>query len=157
MQSDNIFVDLLSCSSSAPVNEELRSELAQYLSTGPENVKDALLWWVEMHAIYPRLSRMARNYLSIPGMSICIPVCHRAHFLLATSTNIECVFSKGRLVLSHIQNRLSVTSTRVLMCLGAWSKLGLVRNADIKAAVILPDLVGEEAELEFGWDYITYD
>ena len=43
------------------------------------------------------------------------------------------------------------------MCLGAWSKLGLVRNAYIKAAVILPDLVGEEAELEFGWDYIMYD
>ena len=157
MQSDNIFVDLLSCSSSAPVNEELRSELAQYLSTGPENVKDALLWWVEMRAVYPRLSRMARNYLSIPGMSICIPVCHRPHFLLATSTDVERVFSKGRLVLSHIRNRLSVASTRALMCLGAWSKLGLVRNADIKAAVILPDLVGEEAELEFGWDYITYD
>ena len=43
------------------------------------------------------------------------------------------------------------------MCLEAWSKLGLMHNADIKAAVILPDLVGEEAELEFGWDYITYD
>ena len=43
------------------------------------------------------------------------------------------------------------------MCLGAWSKLGLMGNADIKATVILPDLIGEEAELELGWDYITYD
>ena len=43
------------------------------------------------------------------------------------------------------------------MCLGAWSKLGLMCNADIKAAVILPDLIGEEAELEFSWDYIMYD
>jgi hypothetical protein len=66
-KSSNLFDDLLACSSSAPLNEELRSELAEYLSTGPENVKDPLLWWVEMRAVYPRLSRMARNYLSIPG------------------------------------------------------------------------------------------
>ena len=45
----------------------------------------------------------------------------------------------------------------MLMCLGAWSKLGLMHNADIKAAVILPDFIGEEAELEFSWDYIMYD
>jgi len=43
------------------------------------------------------------------------------------------------------------------MCLGAWSKLDLVRNADINAAAILPDIVGEEDELEFGWDYTSYD
>jgi len=39
-----------------------------YLSTRPENVKDPLLWWVEMHAVYPCLSWMACNYLSIPGI-----------------------------------------------------------------------------------------
>jgi hAT family protein len=47
---------------------ELRTELTQYLSTGPEDVKDPLLWWVGMQAVYPCLSRMARNYLTIPGM-----------------------------------------------------------------------------------------
>ncbi|KIM36132.1 hypothetical protein M413DRAFT_20603 [Hebeloma cylindrosporum] len=76
---------------------------------------------------------MVRNYLTIP----------------ATSTDVERIFSKGRLVLSHIRNRLSVASTRALMCLGAWSKLDLVWDSDIKAATILPDIVGEEAELEF--------
>jgi len=124
---------------------------------GPENVKDTLLWWVEMHAVYPHLSQMARNYLSIPGMSICMPVCHRPHFLLATSTDVERVFSKGRLILLHIHNRLSVASTHMLMCLGAWSKLGFMCDADIRAAAILPDVIGEEEELELGWDYITYD
>ena len=69
VNSANLFHDLLSCSSSAPANKELCTELTQYLSTGPENVKDPLLWWVEMRAVYPRLSRMARNYLCIPGMS----------------------------------------------------------------------------------------
>jgi len=157
VQSENIFVDLLSCSSLAPVNEELRSELAQYLSMEPENVKDVLLWWVEMCAVYPHLSQMAWNYLSIPSMSICMPVCHRPHFLLATSTDVEHVFSKGQLVLLHIHNWLSVASTHALMCLGAWSKLGFMHDVDIRAAAILPDIIGEEEELELGWDYITYD
>jgi hypothetical protein len=35
------------------------------------------------------------------------------------------------------------------MCLAAWSKLNLVWNSDIKVATTLPDIVGEEAELEF--------
>lgn len=66
--SENIFEDLLSCSSSAPpANPALLSELDRYLSTETENVKDPLLWWVEKKAVYPCLSRMARNYLSIPG------------------------------------------------------------------------------------------
>jgi hypothetical protein len=43
------------------------------------------------------------------------------------------------------------------MCLCAWSKLNLVRTADIKAAAVLPDIVGDENELELGWDYISYD
>ena len=157
MQLENIFINLLSCSSSAPVNEELCSELAQCLSTGPKNVKDVLLWWVEMCAVYPHLSQMAQNYLSIPSMSICMPVCHRPHFLLATPTNIEHVFSKGWLILLHIHNQLSITSTCTLMCLGAWRKLRLMCNANIRATAILPDIVGEEEELEFSWDYITYD
>jgi len=43
------------------------------------------------------------------------------------------------------------------MCLGAWSKLGFMCDADIRAAAILPDVIGGEEELELGWDYITYD
>ena len=66
---ENIFEDLLSCSSSAPApsNPALKSELDRYLSSDPETVKDPLLWWVEKKAVYPCLSRMARNYLSILG------------------------------------------------------------------------------------------
>ena len=72
--SANLFEDLLSCSSSAPANPELRTELTQYLSTGPEDVKDPLLWWVGMQAVYPHLSRMAHNYLTIPGMFLLINI-----------------------------------------------------------------------------------
>ncbi|KAJ7933627.1 hypothetical protein B0H13DRAFT_1592206, partial [Mycena leptocephala] len=35
----------------------------------------------------------------------------------ATSVDVERVFSRGRLLLSHVWNRLSAQSTRALMCL----------------------------------------
>jgi len=42
-------------------------ELQRYLTADVEDVKDGLLWWYERRRIFPELSRMARNYLSIPG------------------------------------------------------------------------------------------
>lgn len=53
----------------APKAKELRDELARYLSTDPEQVTDVLVWWTERKATYPHLSRMALDYLSIPGTS----------------------------------------------------------------------------------------
>jgi hAT family C-terminal dimerisation region len=45
----------------------LASELDAYLNVPIENVKDPLQWWVSHEATYPNLSRMALDYLSIPG------------------------------------------------------------------------------------------
>ena len=42
-------------------------ELQRYLAADVEDVKDGLMWWHEQRAKFPRLSRMARDYLSIPG------------------------------------------------------------------------------------------
>jgi hypothetical protein len=42
-------------------------ELTRYLASPTEATSDPLLWWIEKRAVYPRLSRMALNYLSIPG------------------------------------------------------------------------------------------
>ena len=45
-------------------------ELALYLGTELENITDPVQWWHEKKATYPRLSRMALDYLSIPGTFI---------------------------------------------------------------------------------------
>jgi esterase/lipase len=45
-------------------------KLEHYLLTGPEQVDDIIKWWTECSAEYPCLSRMALDYLSIPGMSL---------------------------------------------------------------------------------------
>jgi hypothetical protein len=44
-----------------------RSELEKYLNLDTEAVEDPLVWWFEHKHVYPHLSRMALDYLSIPG------------------------------------------------------------------------------------------
>ena len=141
-----------------PKAAELRDELARYLSTDPEQVLDVLLWWTEHKATYPNLSRMALDYLSIPGMYPFTSEIDRhadTCFGTATSTDVERVFSQGRLLLSHIRNRLLSQSIRALMCLGSWSQLGLVKDADIYAVTALAEVEGEEEDLVDSWDVIT--
>jgi hypothetical protein len=62
-----MFDDLPSLS--APVASKLKNELERYLELPVVNVKDAISWWVTKRVDYPRLSRMALDYLTIPGMS----------------------------------------------------------------------------------------
>jgi hypothetical protein len=69
-RSSNIFDNLPALS--APRIRELRDELDRYLSTDPEHVVDVLVWWTERKSMYPHLSRMALDYLSIPGELICL-------------------------------------------------------------------------------------
>ena len=75
-------------------------------------------------------------------------------FLSATSVDVERTFSQGRLLLSHIRNRLSVQSTRALLCLGVWSLLGYVKDKDLKAATVLPEAESDEEDLADDWDAI---
>lgn len=71
--------------------------------------------------------------------------------------DVERVFSKGRIVLSHLRNRLSVQSTWALMCLGVWSVMGYVKDSDVKAVTALPDLKDgeQEPELDEDWDRLS--
>ena len=66
---------------------------------------------------------------------------------------VEQVFSKGRLVLSHIQNCLSAQSTHALLCL-AWSKLGYVDLDDLNAAASLPDVGLDETWSDEEWNIV---
>ena len=71
---------------------------------------------------------------------------------------VERVFSQGRHLLSHIHSRLSVQTTRALLCLGVWSQLGFITDSDVRAAVVvLPEMNGddEEIELDVNWDRIS--
>jgi hypothetical protein len=41
------------------------------------------------------------------------------------------------------------------MCLGNWSLLGFVKDKDIHAVTVQPEVEGEGEELPEGWDTIT--
>lgn len=63
---ENIFDSLPSL---APLGRStaVMDELRLFLSIEPENVTNAVQWWYENRATYPRLYRMALDYLTIPG------------------------------------------------------------------------------------------
>ncbi|KIM46598.1 hypothetical protein M413DRAFT_63255, partial [Hebeloma cylindrosporum] len=64
-----------------------------------------------------------------------------------TSVDVEHLFSCGCLILSHTRSRLSVASTRALLCLGSWSLLGLIRDQDLDEVGKLDEIDGR-IELE---------
>jgi len=135
------------------MSSDLDDELDRYLAAEIEDTKDPLMWWYEHRVAFPNLSRMARDYLSIPGKSPKLSTIPEYLLLPATTVDVERVFSQGRLVLSHIRSRLSVQSTRALLCLGAWCQLGLVKAHDLKVA-LGDEVTGEEEELPSDWDTI---
>ena len=128
------------------------------MGADPEYVTDALAWWYEHKNVYPRLHRMALDYLSIPGTleNLNIGQFLNRQLFSATSVDVERTFSQGRLLLSYIRNRLSVQSTRALLCLGIWSEVGYVKDIDVKAATVLPEVDSDDSEdeLDDNWDAI---
>ena len=80
---------------------------------------------------------------------------HLSIFFSATSVDMEHIFSRGHLVLSHVHNQLLSQSTRALQCLGLWSLQDLVKDSDVLAITTLEEVEGDEdIELEDGWDHI---
>ena len=52
-------------------------------------------------------------------------------YTVATSVDVEHLFSKGHIILPYLHNRLSLQSICALMCLRQWCKLGLVKDDNI--------------------------
>lgn len=75
--------------------------------------------------------------------------------VIATSVDVERVFSRGRLLISHVRSRLNAQTTRAVLRVGNWSLLGMVKDSDASAVALMPDSEGDdEFELEDGYDDI---
>jgi hypothetical protein len=70
------------------------------------NAKDILVWWKAHQGIYPNLSRMARDYLAIPG----------------TSASSERLFSSGKNLITDNRNCLNEDTIQAHECLKSWIK-----------------------------------
>ncbi|KAF5335255.1 hypothetical protein D9758_017390 [Tetrapyrgos nigripes] len=126
-----------------PKTDSLRDELDRYLDGDPEATEDVIAWWYDKRKSFPCLYRMALDYLTIP--------------------DVKRIFSRGRLMLPYVCNRLKVQTTRSLMCLGPWSRLGMIHDDDVKAVVLLDEVPLEQGdedgdiEMPEGWDSIDTD
>ena len=75
---------------------------------------------------------------------------------VATSVDVERLFSRGCIVLSHVHNRLSSQSVCALLCLGSWSLMGLIKDVDVKKIVVMDDVNRDvDVVLPDGWDAIV--
>jgi hypothetical protein len=100
-------------------------ELEDWLSTPiVKSAMDPILFWEGMSSAGSPLSRMALNFLSIPGRYVLSIRCFFADQLpVATSTDVERAFSKGGLTVSRFRHSLSDASTRASTVLGSWAVL----------------------------------
>ena len=82
--------------------------------------------WPSITCLYPVSSHKCGICLLDPVTNNCICIIQ-----LATSVDVERVFSRGRLIINHLRSRLSGLSVRALMCLGEWSQMGLINVDDL--------------------------
>ena len=70
--------------------------------------------------------------------------------LIATSIDVEWLFSGGHHIVTHTHSWLSAETTCALLCLEAWSIINLVKTRDVFAMAALKDLQGGDITLEDG-------
>lgn len=59
---------------------------------------------------------------------------------------MERQFSRGHLLISSIRNRLSGETARALMCLGVWSRSGLVHDDDINKVANMEEVAVKKVD-----------
>lgn len=112
------------------------SEMDKYLRADIVKVANPLKWWTDNVHVYPQLSRMALDYLSIPGkFQHYIVFIFVTNVVLATSTAVERVFSQGRQLLHFTRNRLSGSCIRSHLCLGSWFCNDMVGISELDSVV----------------------
>jgi hAT family C-terminal dimerisation region len=117
---------------------EEADELNDYLAKPLEKVRNPLGWWWDHRTSYPTLSKMAFDFLSIPHELIGTHLSSKStvsNVILATSTAVERVFSRGRHLLPFTQSHLSGASICALLCFGDWSRKDLIATSDVVEAI----------------------
>ena len=96
--------------------EQIEDEYLYYCSQPQVKVRDARDWWLQetQQQIYPNLSKLALDILSIPAMS----------------AEPERVFSGTKLIITDSRNRLSMQMIQALACLKSWYKLKEWKEVD---------------------------
>ena len=121
------------------------NELNEYLSKAIEKVTDPIKWWWDHRMVYPKLSAIAFDFLSVPGMSYLLVLKFQLIIFKAMSTAVEHLFSQGQQLLHFTQNRMSPSMICAFLCLGDWGKRDLIDMPEIVAVIHISCLGKERA------------
>ena len=86
----------------------------RFITTGVENVKDALSWWVERQKSFPCLSSMAHDYLSI--LSVCPLLCLLHLSILNQLQQLMLRESSAKAALSSHMSEIASHSSQPVHC-----------------------------------------
>ncbi|KAF5364882.1 hypothetical protein D9757_015275 [Collybiopsis confluens] len=129
----NSFISLMSKQSQLASFASDRDELDRYLMDSCVPTENPLHWWLMNRKVYPNLAKLAVSVHTIP----------------ATSVAVERSFSQGRILISHLRNRLRPTTIQALMCFGAWSRQDFITNEEL--LIILHSTVADDPDIGLDW------
>ena len=66
----------------------------------------------------------------------------------ASSVGVERSFSRGRILISHLRNRLRAETIRALMCFSDWSREDLFSNEELINFLLAEVNDGDDDEIE---------
>jgi DNA-binding PadR family transcriptional regulator len=107
-------------------------EYQNYISAPRIKVKDVRKWWLEdtQQTLYPNLSKMALDLLSIPAMS----------------AEPERLFSDTKITLQDRRNRLGIDIIEAIECIKSWSKTRNLAWVDDVELVLDAAIIGEDEQ-----------
>ena len=111
------------------------NKLDKYLSKAIKKVTDPIKWWWDHQMVYPKLSAMTFNFLSVPGMLYLLVLKFQLIIFKATSTTVECLFLQGQHLLHFTWNRMSPSMIHAFLCLGDWGKRDLIDMLEIVVVI----------------------
>ena len=81
-----------------------------------------LCYWEQQLATQPQLARMALDFLSTPGEALSTwHMCSGSHdSAVASSVDVECAFSSGRLQVNHLQHGMSSQTLKAQTAVSSW-------------------------------------
>ena len=89
------------------------SEVDEYLNCPVNNILNPLEWWTDNYRVYPNLSSMALDYLSIPHKYITLD----SYSILTSPSNINCsrtrLFSRPAPLAFHLELAVTLSHLRL--------------------------------------------
>lgn len=112
-------------------------QLDRYLADSCIQTDNPLQWWIMNQKVYPDLVKLGISIHSIMGMcSFIFSFPLLIDNYVVTAVPVERSFSRGRILIPHLRNRLRGPTIQALMCFGDWSRMDHVTNTELEGYLL---------------------